>query len=83
MKKQSRGQAGVQQVSKSLTGASKTLRSDVEAAGENLRGAVEGGTKAVKEHPKAAIGAALGATFAAGVVAGAQVAKMRKGRKSR
>ncbi|MDA4117168.1 MAG: hypothetical protein OK455_02370 [Thaumarchaeota archaeon] len=64
--------------SKTLETASKTLQDRVEKAGTDLREEVERGKKAVKEHPNTAVGIALGATFAAGVVAGAEVSRMRK-----
>ncbi len=58
--------------------ASKGLRQMVKNAEEDFRQGVEKGRKVVMEHPKAALGIALGAAFAAGVVAGVEVTRARK-----
>ena len=59
------------------------LRDGAQRAGDSLSNGVKVGKKAVKEHPKAALGIALGATFAAGVIAGTQVSRMRKNNSKR
>ncbi len=61
-----------------LEEAFKTLRVSVKNAGDDIREGVEKGKKAVQEHPRAALGIALGAAFAAGVVAGAELRRTRK-----
>lgn len=66
------------EIAEQLEEASKVLRQMGKSAGADFRTGVEKGKKAVVDHPKAALGIALGAAFAAGVVAGAE---MRKGRK--
>ncbi len=61
-----------------LEEASKTLRQMAKTAGDDFREGVEKGKKVVQEHPKAALGIALGAAFAAGVVAGVELRRARK-----
>ena len=58
--------------------ASKALRQIGKDAGEDFRQGVEKGKKAVMDHPKAALGIALGAAFAAGIVAGVELRQVRK-----
>jgi len=64
--------------------ASKNLKASVEKAGNQLRTGVDKGKNAVKDHPVAALGVALGATFAAGAIAGARAhqkfAKKQRGK---
>jgi ElaB/YqjD/DUF883 family membrane-anchored ribosome-binding protein len=70
----------------SVDDASKNMRTSVERAQDNLRAGmdrmskgVEQGKKVVKDHPVAALGIAIGATFAAGAIAGSQIERrMRK-----
>ncbi len=57
--------------SKTLSDAAESLKESVEKATKSVRSGVEKGRIAVKEHPKAALGVALGASFAAGAIAGA------------
>ena len=54
-----------------LEGASKNLKASMGKAGDELRSGVDKGKRAAKDHPVAALGVALGATFAAGAIAGA------------
>jgi ElaB/YqjD/DUF883 family membrane-anchored ribosome-binding protein len=61
-----------------LEEASKNLRQMVKNAGDDFREGVEKGKKAVQEHPKAALGIALGAAFAAGVLAGVELTQPKK-----
>ncbi len=61
-----------------LEEASKTLRQRLRNVEDDFREGVEKGRKTVMEHPKAAIGIALGAAFAAGVIAGVEVSRTRK-----
>lgn len=66
------------EIASELEEASKALRQMAKNAGEDFRAGVEKGRKAVMEHPKAALGIALGAAFAAGVVAGVELKRTRK-----
>ncbi len=72
----------------SVDDASKNLKAGVEKAQDRIRAGIDRmndgvtkGKKAVKEHPTAALGVALGATFAAGAIAGLQLERrMKKGK---
>jgi ElaB/YqjD/DUF883 family membrane-anchored ribosome-binding protein len=69
--------------------ASKNLKASVEKAQDGIRSGmgrmskgVEQGKKVVKDHPMAALGIAIGATFAAGAIAGSQLERRMKKAKS-
>jgi ElaB/YqjD/DUF883 family membrane-anchored ribosome-binding protein len=69
--------------------ASRNLKTGVEKAQDSIRlgmgrmsKGVEQGKKVVKDHPMAAIGIAIGATFAAGAIAGSQLERRMKKTKS-
>lgn len=68
----------MKQVADDLEEASKALRQMTKAAGEDFRQGVDKGKKAVMDHPKAALGIAIGAAFAAGVVAAAELRRTKK-----
>lgn len=65
-------------IASDLEEASKTLRLKLKDAEDDFRQGVEKGRQAAKDHPKAALGIALGAAFAAGAIAGAEVVRARK-----
>lgn len=69
--------------------ASKNLKANVEKAQDNLKTGmnrvnkgIEQGKQIVKDHPTAALGIAIGATFAAGAIAGSQLERRMKKSKS-
>lgn len=61
-----------------LEEASKSLKQMTKTAGDDFREGVDKGRKAVMKHPKAALGIALGAAFAAGVVAAVELNQAKK-----
>lgn len=66
--------------SHSTRDAEDETRTSIENTKESLQAGVDKGRKMVKQHPNAAVGVALGATFAAGAVAGAALLKTKKKR---
>jgi len=66
--------------SHAIEDAEDEIRTSVDKTKENLQAGLDKGKKMVKQHPSAAVGVALGATFAAGAVAGATLLKTKKKR---
>jgi hypothetical protein len=66
--------------------ASKPLKAQVDRAAYGLRSEVDRsvnrGRELVREHPIAALGIALGVTFAAGAITGAQMHRRMKSKQS-